>query len=61
MIWAYTIHPNKVGWKFRTKSLDGGINTPTAFNNIGYVGIGTDDPYTTLHVNGKATINKNNT
>jgi hypothetical protein len=60
-IWAYAIGANKAGCKFRTTSLDGGIQTPLAFNNIGYVGIGTDVPTTTLNVHGKMTINTNNT
>ena len=56
-IWAYSLGVNKTGWKFTTRSDDGGINTPFALSNIGNVGIGIDDPYTKLHVNGKLTVN----
>ena len=56
-IWAYSLGVNKVGWKFTTRSVDGGITLPLNFNNIGYVGLGIDDPLTKLHVNGKLTVN----
>jgi hypothetical protein len=48
---------NKVGWKFTTRSHEGGVNTPLVLSNIVNVGIGIDDPSTKLHVNGKLTVN----
>jgi hypothetical protein len=33
-IWAFS-DGSKVGWKFRTRSLEGEINTPLVFSNIG--------------------------
>jgi hypothetical protein len=50
---------NKAGWKFTARSVDGGVIIPLSLSNIGNVGIGIDDPYTKLHVNGKLTVNTN--
>jgi hypothetical protein len=41
-IWAYVIGSGQVGWKFRTQSSNGGVNTPLAFTNIGAVNFLTD-------------------
>jgi hypothetical protein len=53
-IWAYSeANTNKAGWKFKHNLLMERNKRPLFFNDIGYVGIGTDVPTTTLHVVGK--------
>jgi hypothetical protein len=36
-IWPYVIAGGSVGWKFRTQSLTGGVNTPLEFTNTGSI------------------------
>jgi hypothetical protein len=36
-IWSYVINSGQVGWRFKTQSLSGGINTPLAFTNDGTI------------------------
>ena len=50
VIRAFGAGAGKVGWKFTTRSVEGGVNTPFTLSNIGYIGVGVDDPYTKLRV-----------
>ncbi len=59
-IWAFSDGP-KVGWKFRTCSLEGRINAPLLFDHAGNVGMGTDYPLSKCHIYGKLVVNSGNT
>lgn len=51
-LFPYVVGHSMVGYKFQTKSAEGGTNVPLAFDNAGNVGIGTASPSHKLSVNG---------
>jgi hypothetical protein len=52
----FVVGGGEVGYQFQTKSLNGGVNVPLAFDHAGNVGLGTASPGARLDVSGNAHV-----